>query len=220
MAFENDSARTLRIDVDGGVWLKPGAAVAYRGDIAFERRPTLNARSFEDAVMREAAPLVRAAGQGRLYCAQHGSHVRVIRLTGDALVVAWPDLLAFEEALTFEAHLVGHGIGVAAGGLAAVRLSGHGSAALATHGSPLTLEVTPDNPLSTDPHATLAWSAELAPVLKTDLTWRSVFAHGGHEPVQMRFEGRGIVLVQPYEDPNRFSVKVNPLKRLAALVAG
>ena len=29
-AFGNETARTLRIDVDGGVWLKPGAAVAYR----------------------------------------------------------------------------------------------------------------------------------------------------------------------------------------------
>jgi uncharacterized protein (AIM24 family) len=220
MAFENESARTLRVDVDGGVWLKPGAAIAFRGDILFERRPTLHARSLADAAMREAAPLVRAVGRGRLYCAQHGSNVHVVRLTGESIVVAWQDLLAFEESLDFATSMVGHGIGIAAGGLAATTLSGRGALAIATHGQPLTLDVGPDNPLTTDPHATLAWSAGLKPTLKTDLSWRSVFAHGGHEPVQMRFEGRGTVLVQPYEDPSRFAVKGNPLKRLAVKIAG
>ena len=47
--------------MDGGVWLKPGAAVAYRGDLTFERLPTLGAGSVQDAVLREAAPLVRAS---------------------------------------------------------------------------------------------------------------------------------------------------------------
>ena len=42
-SFANETARTLRIDVDGGVWLTPGAAVAYRGEIRFERLPTLGA---------------------------------------------------------------------------------------------------------------------------------------------------------------------------------
>jgi uncharacterized protein (AIM24 family) len=213
--FENESARTLRIDVDGGVWLRPGAAIAYRGNIAFERLATLEAGSIQDVVLRETAPLVRATGEGRLYCGQHGSHVRVVRLAGESVVVAWTDLLAFEESLAFETRLVGHGVGVAAGGMVAVTLSGHGALALATHGEPLTLEVAPGNPVSTDPHATMAWSAALTPVLKTDLGWRSVFGHGGHEPVQMLFEGSGFVVVQPYEDPSRFGLKINPLKRLA-----
>jgi uncharacterized protein (AIM24 family) len=201
--FENESARTLRIDVDGGVWLKPGAAIAYRGDLAFERLATLDARSLQDVVTREAAPLVRGIGKGRLYCGQHGSHVRVLRLAGESFVVAWPDLLAFADGLTFATSLVGHGVGIAAGGLVAVTLSGHGAVAIATHGQPLTLEVTPDNPVNTDPHATIAWSAALTPALRTDVSWRSVFGHGGHEPVQMHFEGTGFVVVQPYEDPSR-----------------
>ena len=56
--FGNESARTLRIEVDGGVWLKPGAAVAYRGEITFERQRVLTAPSIIAAVLREAAPLV------------------------------------------------------------------------------------------------------------------------------------------------------------------
>jgi uncharacterized protein (AIM24 family) len=216
--FANESDRTLRITVDGGVWLRPGAAIAYRGAISFERRPTLASRTISDVVMRETAPLVRAVGRGQLYCAHRGSHVRVIHLAGESIFVSWPDLVAFEETLAFELTLVSHGVGLAAGGLVTVRLTGHGSLAIATHGRPVSLMVTRDQPLSTDPHATLAWSADLEPVLKTDLTWRSLFAHGGHEPVQMFFQGTGFVVVQPFEDPRLFNSAGDAMKRIASLV--
>jgi uncharacterized protein (AIM24 family) len=217
--FANETARTLRIEVDGGVWLKPGAAIAYNGDLTFERRPTLGAASIEDAVLRETAPLVRASGRGRLYCADRGAHVRCIRLSGEQLVVSWQDLLAFEESLEFESSLVGHGVGIAAGGLVAVTLSGHGALAVLTHGRPITLTVEPGSPVYTDPHATLAWSAGLTPTLKTDLSWRSAFAHGGHEPFQMAFAGAGFVVVQAYEDASRIHL-TQPLKKIAKLVTG
>ena len=97
--FERESERMLRIEVDGGVWLKPGAAIAYRGQLAFERLHTLAARSFLDAAIRETSPLVRASGTGRLYCAHRGLHVRSLRLDGETIVVAWPELLAFEDTL-------------------------------------------------------------------------------------------------------------------------
>ncbi len=218
--FRNESARTLRIDVDGGVWLKPGAAIAYRGCIQFERLATLSGHSPRQALLREVAPLVRAIGKGRLYCAHHGAHACVVRLTGETILVSSEDLLAFEESLAFETSLVGDGVGVAAGGLAVVRLSGHGALALASHGAPLTLRVEPGEPVCTDPHATLAWSDTLTPVLKMDMSWRSVFAHGGHEPVQMRFEGSGFVMVQPYERPSRIGATAAPLKQLASRVVG
>jgi uncharacterized protein (AIM24 family) len=216
--FDNESSRTLGIDVDGGVWLKPGAAIAYRGDIAFRRLPTLAGGSFKNAALREAAPLVKATGKGRLYCARQGSFACVVRLRGETLFVAWQDLLAFEESLSFTASLVGHGVGVAAGGLIVLKLSGDGAVALATHGEPLTLMVEPGRPVSTDPHATLAWSAGLTPQLKTDVSWRSTVGHDGKESIQMFFEGDGFVVVQPFEDPSRIAVRVNPLKRTASIV--
>ena len=218
--FDNESTRVLRIDVDGGVWVKPGAAIAYRGDLTFERLPTLQAQSIRQAMLRETAPIVRAVGKGRLFCGHRGSHVRVVRLQEETMYVAWADLLAFEESLMFEAGLVGHGVGIAAGGLVVVKLSGRGAFAIATHGQPLSLTVTPREPVSTDPHATLAWSSELTPVLETDLSWLSCVVHGGHEPVQMLFTGSGFVLVQPYEDPSRFGTGTQPLKRIASLLAG
>jgi uncharacterized protein (AIM24 family) len=219
-ALASESVRMARIDIDGAVWLKPGAAVAYRGRIGFERRHTLEADSLRDAALREAAPLVRASGQGRLFCGHHGAHVRVVRLEGESIVVSWHDLLAFEESLTFRSSLVGHGLGIAAGGMVTVTLSGHGAFAIVTHGRPLTLAVTPGDPISTDPHSTLAWSPELSPTLKMDVTWRSAFGHGGHEAVQMHFDGSGVVLVQPHDDPARFAFTMPSLSRVTSMVTG
>jgi uncharacterized protein (AIM24 family) len=218
--FVQESDRMLRIEVDGGVWLKPGAAIAYRGPIRFERLPTLGAGSLVDAAMRELSPIVRGVGRGRLYCANHGAHVRVIRLAGETINVVSHDLIAFEDSLLFEPHVAAHGIGVAAGGLIIMKLSGHGALAIASHGEPLTLSVAADDPVSTDPHATIAWSGDLTPTLKTDLNWRSLFGHGGHEPVQMFFEGEGFVMVQPFEDPRRISLGRDSIQKLSSLVAG
>ena len=56
-SFECESERMLRIEVDGDIWLKPGAAIAHRGTLHFERRHTLDAGSMTDAMLRETAPL-------------------------------------------------------------------------------------------------------------------------------------------------------------------
>jgi uncharacterized protein (AIM24 family) len=217
-AFRLESDRVLRIDVDGGVWIKPGAAIAYRGDLTFERRRTMEARSVDQVAVREMSPLVRARGRARLYCAHHGAHVHLLDLHGETVVVSAQDVLAFESSLGFEMSLLGHGLGIAAGGLIVVALSGEGALAVATHGETLRLAVTPDNPLNTDPHATVAWSGGLTPTLKTDLSWRSVIGHGGHQPVQMRFEGTGFVIVQPYKDSSRLGAVENPAGALAKLL--
>jgi uncharacterized protein (AIM24 family) len=219
VAFENEGDRMLRVDVDGSVWLKPGAAVAWRGDLVFERRPTLGAESMEDAILREAAPLVRVTGRGRLYCGDHAAHVRIVRLEAEPLMVAWKDVLACEATLAFEPFLVEHGVGIAAGGFVAVKFSGQGTLAMLAHGKPVTLAVTPGSPLTTDPHATVAWSPDLTPTLKLDLTWRSALGHGGHQPVQMCFEGTGVVVVQPYQRSGWVAADPHPVKKAASLLA-
>ena len=218
-SFNAESDRILGVDVDGGVWIKPGAAIAYRGDLSFERLPTTGAQSIAEAAVRELSPLVRANGTGRLYCAHRGSHVRILRLRGETLVVSAQELLAFEDSLDFKLSLVGDGVGIAAGGLIVASLSGPGAVAIATHGEPLTLEVAPGNPVSTDPHATVAWSRGLTPRLKTDLSWRTAVGHGGQEPIQMCFEGAGFVIVQPFKDPSRLTLTDNPVSDVAKLIA-
>jgi uncharacterized protein (AIM24 family) len=210
--FEKISARMLRIDVSGNVWLNLGTAIAYYGDLKFRRLPTLKTKNLKKLALREIIPFVGAEGKGRLYCAHQGWRLRTVRLSGETLNVAGNELLAFEDSLDFEIFMVGIGVSVTSGGIFGVRLSGEGSLAIAVHGDPLVLPVSSDEPLFTDPHATIAWTEGLTPTLKTDLTWHTWFAHGGGESFQMQFGGDGYVVVQPSQDPAKLSWK--KLKKL------
>jgi uncharacterized protein (AIM24 family) len=214
--FAQEGQRVLRIDVAGGagVVIKPGSAIAYRGDIRFERLASLGANTLHEMADRAIMPFVRAVGEGRLYCASRGWHVHVLRLAGGTAFVNGDMLLAFEEALEHEVTMPGVA-GVFAGGFFTMKLSGNGMLALAVHGDPLTLPVTADSPVSTDPKATIAWSSGLRTELKTDLSWRSLLHRGGEEPVQFLLEGEGYVAVQPSEEAPRFTAK--QLKALIGL---
>ena len=190
MTFDVVGQRLVRIDVQDEVWIKRGSVIAYHGDLKF-RLGTGPARS---VLKREAVPLARALGRGCLYLSNDGSHSRVFHLQGETLFVAASDLLAFETTLDHEIQLLGE-VGLLAGGLLVVKLSGHGDLAIGVHGEPVTLEVSPSDPVSTEPGATVAWTAGLWPELKTDFNVGSLIAHGGGQPIQMRFAGNGQVIV-------------------------
>ena len=110
------------------------------------------------------------------------------------------DLLAFEGTVTHRITMHRRVAGMLAGGLFSVRLTGPGMIAIMTHGDPLTLRVSPQDPVTTDPNATVAWSAGLEPQIKTDISFRSLLGRGGGEAFQLRFAGEGFVVVQPYEE--------------------
>ncbi len=87
-----------------------------------------------------------------------------------------------------------------AGGLFNVKLSGTGMAAITTHHDPLTLAVSQNKPVITDPNATVAWSGSLAPELKTDISFKTLLGRGSGESIQMKFQGDGFVVIQPCEE--------------------
>lgn len=87
-----------------------------------------------------------------------------------------------------------------AGGLFNVKLEGTGMIAITTHYDPLTLKVTPENPVFTDPNATVAWSGNLQPDLKTDISLKTFVGRSSGESLQMAFKGEGFVVIQPYEE--------------------
>lgn len=89
---------------------------------------------------------------------------------------------------------------IAGGGLFQVRLEGTGHIAVTTHGEPLTLLVKPGKPVFTDPNATVAWSGNLTPTIKTDISIKTFVGRGSGESIQMKFEGDGWVIIQPYEE--------------------
>ena len=55
-------------------------------------------------------------------------------------------------------------------------------------------------PVFTDPNATVAWSSNLEPEFKTDISLRTLIGRTSGESVQMAFSGDGFVVVQPYEE--------------------
>jgi uncharacterized protein (AIM24 family) len=72
--------------------------------------------------------------------------------------------------------------------------------AITSHYDPLTLQVTANQPVYTDPNATIAWSGSLQPEFKTDISLKTFFGRGSGESLQMKFQGDGFVVVQPYEE--------------------
>ncbi|RYG39082.1 AIM24 family protein [bacterium] len=202
--FELESAKMLEIHVNGRAWTKLGAMVAYRGNLKFIREGMLEGglgKMLKRAVSGEVSPLAKVEGQGRVYVADAGKEISVLRLNpGDSINVSGNDLLAFEDSVSYDITMHRRVAGMMAGGLFSARLTGQGLVAVTTHGKPLTLRVGPGDPVMTDPNATVAWSGNLMPELKSDITFKALLGRGGGETFQMVFSGDGFVVVQPYEE--------------------
>ncbi|THF68572.1 AIM24 family protein [Deinococcus sp. Arct2-2] len=201
--FELESSKMLEVRVDGRIWSKLGAMIAYKGNLNFKREGTLEGglmKALKRAVSQEMSPLAKIEGRGVVYLADQGKEVSILRLQGDTLNVSGNDLLAFEDSVKYDITMHRRIAGMAAGGLFSVKVQGHGLVAILSHGKPLTLRVTPNEPLFTDPNATVAWSGNLQPQLRVDSSLRSIFGRGGGETYQMVFQGDGFVVVQPYEE--------------------
>ena len=201
--FELERDRLLEINLDGKIWTKMGSMVAYLGDIKFTREGVMEhgiGKMLKKAVTGEGVSLTKAEGTGKLYLADSGKKISVINLDNQSIFVNGNDLLAFEESITWDIKMLKKVAGLMAGGLFNVKLEGTGMIAITTHYDPLTLKVTPENPVFTDPNATVAWSGNLQPDLKTDLSLKTFVGRSSGESLQMAFKGEGFVVIQPYEE--------------------
>lgn len=201
--FELESSKMLEARVRGRIWSKLGAMVAYRGNVKFVREGMLEgglAKAFLKAVSGEMSPLTKIEGDGLVYLADSGKEITILRLQGDTINVSGNDLLAFEDTVSYEITMHRKVAGMLSGGLFSAKMTGNGLVAIVTHGKPLTLKVTPNDPVITDPNATVAWSGNLMPEMKTDISFKSFVGRGGGETFQMMFRGEGFVVVQPYEE--------------------
>ena len=193
----------LEVNLNGHVWSKMGAMVAYEGEIKFERERMMEngiGSMFKKAFTGEGTSLMKASGKGKLYLADRGKKIIVLNLQNDDIYVNGNDLLAFEPTIKHEIKLMRKVAGMLSGGLFNVKCSGTGLVAITSHYEPLTLRVTPGKPVYTDPNATIAWSGTLTPNFHTDISFRTMIGRGSGESVQMKFEGTGFVIVQPYEE--------------------
>jgi uncharacterized protein (AIM24 family) len=204
--FALESSSMLEVNLDGRVWTKIGSMIAYNGDIGFDREGMLEGgikRFLKEKFSGEGMTLSKAEGYGRLYLADSGKKVTILELEHDAITVNGNDVLAFEDSVDWDIKMMKKMSGMLAGGLFNVTLSGYGFIAITTHKTPMTLRVTPEQPVITDPNATVAWSHNLNPDFRTDFSTKSLLGRSNGETVQMEFQGKGFVVVQPYEEVSR-----------------
>jgi uncharacterized protein (AIM24 family) len=201
--FELETPHTLELNLNGKAWMKAGSMVAYTGNVKFERAGMLSgglSNMFKKAISGEGMTLMSAVGNGRVYLADCGKKVRILHLDNEAIFVNGNDVLALEESIQYDIKMMRSVAGMAGGGLFNVRLSGTGLVAITTHYEPITLMVTPNAPVFTDPNATVAWSSGLTPEIKTDISFKTLLGRGSGESIQLMFKGDGWVVVQPYEE--------------------
>lgn len=201
--FELERDRLLEVNLEGMVWTKRGSMVGYTGDIKFTREGLLEhglGKLVKKSLTGEGVSLTKAEGRGKLYLADTGKKISVLNLENEALFVNGNDLLAFENSISWDIRMMKKMAGMLSGGLFNVKLEGTGMVAITTHYDPLTLRVTEDRPVFTDPNATVAWSGNLEPELRTDISLKTFVGRSSGESIQMVFRGRGFVVIQPYEE--------------------
>lgn len=202
--FELEKPAMLEVNLKNQkILAKAGSMVAYIGNIDFKREGLLSkglGGLLKKAISGEGTSLMHATGTGKLYLADEGKKVKIIKLQNEAVFVNGNDVLALEENIKNEIKMLKSIAGMMSGGLFQVKLSGSGYIAITTHGEPILLRVTGNQAVYTDPNATVAWSENLTPNIKTNLTFGSFIGRGSGESFQLEFFGEGWVLVQPYEE--------------------
>jgi uncharacterized protein (AIM24 family) len=198
-----ETDRFLEVNLDGSFWMKMGSMVSYRGQVKFTRENLLSqglGNLLKKAMSGEGTRLTKAEGVGIIYLADRGKKITVLKLQDEALVVNGNDVLAFQDSIKCDIKMMRKMTAMLAGGLFNVRLEGTGLIAIRTHYDPVTLHVTPGNPIRTDPNATVAWSGNLEPTFKKDISFKTFLGRGSGESIQMEFDGEGFVVVQPFEE--------------------
>lgn len=202
--FELEKPAMLEVNLKNQkILAKAGSMVGYVGQIDFKREGLLSkglGGLLKKAISGEGTSLMHASGTGKLYLADEGKKVKIIKLQNESVFVNGNDVLALEESIKNEIKMLKSIAGMMSGGLFQVKLSGSGYIAITTHGEPILLRVNANQPVYTDPNATVAWSENLSPNIKTNLTFGSFIGRGSGESFQLEFFGEGWVLVQPYEE--------------------
>jgi uncharacterized protein (AIM24 family) len=201
--FELENIYLLEVNLRERVWAKLGSMIGYVGRVKFTREGMLEhgvGKLMKKMVSGEGTKLMKMEGQGRVYLADKGKKVQILDLRGETIFVNGNDLLAFEDGVDWDIKLMKRVSGIMAGGLFNVRLSGQGMVAITTHYEPLALRVQPGQPVFTDPNATVAWSGSLSPDIQTDISFKTFLGRGSGESFQLKFDGEGWVVLQPFEE--------------------
>lgn len=181
-----------------------GSMVAYEGQVGFKHSGMGGGGGLKAAVKRkvtgESLQLMDCTGHGVVYFAVDAQDVTLVELAGDQLQVESQQLLALVGDLRTDVTFTGLR-GMSSGqGLFTTTVSGNGLVALLSAGGPpIALEVDPQYPLVVDPDAYVASRGRLSQTFVTDVSWKAALGEGSGEAFSLRFEGQGVVYIQPAE---------------------
>ncbi|AUN42681.1 AIM24 family protein [Tsukamurella tyrosinosolvens] len=181
-----------------------GSMIAYEGQVSFKSAGFGGGDGVVAGLKRRATgeglSLMECAGTGVVYLAQDAATVTVVDLNGETLQVESEQLLALTPQLSTNVTFAGVRGGASGQGLFTTTVTGHGQVALLSLGGPLIhLEVSPQYPLVVDPDAFVCARGQLSQSFVTDVSWRSVMGQGGGEAFSLRWDGSGVVSIQPAE---------------------
>lgn len=187
----------LKVNLDGTVHAKQGSMVAYQGEVDFKYKGAGAKRLLKKMITGEDFQLMEVTGKGDVFFAHQAEDVYLVFLENESISIKGDHVLALDANLHWDIKF-NKLVGMAAGGLVNVVITGTGWVALTSHGVPVVLQV--DKPTFSDVNATVAWSTSLnQTVKKSDSILKSMVGRGGGEMFQMSFSGTGYVIVQPSE---------------------
>ncbi|OBK27428.1 hypothetical protein A5634_23270 [Mycobacterium asiaticum] len=182
-----------------------GAMVAYEGNINFKNAGFGGGSGMlaglKQRVTGEALSLMECTGHGKIYLAVNAQNVTIIDINNEQLQVESRQLLALSGKLQTNVTFTGlRGAASGGQGLFTTVVSGYGQVALLSAGGPLIhLEVSPQYPLVVDPDAFVCAKGQMQQSFITDISWRSAIGQGSGEAFSLKWEGQGLVSIQPAE---------------------
>ena len=180
-----------------------GSMIAYTGDVDFKYAGMGGGGGFKAAfkqkVAGESIKLMNCVGNGTVYFAQDAYDITLVKLNNEEFTVESEHILALTEGLGTDVKFSGLR-GVTAGhGLATTVIRGTGEVAVLSDGPLFGLKVSPQQPAVVDPDAYIASAGNMNISLVSGVSWRTLVGEGTGEPFSLRFEGEGVVYVQPSE---------------------
>lgn len=199
------SSKVLQAQLNGEtIRAITGSMVAFEGDVTFKNAGMGGGGGFKAAVKRkmtgESLALMECTGRGLVYFAVDAQDVTVVELNNEPMQVESQQLLALDGNLRTDVMFSGLRGATSGQGLFTTTVMGVGQAALLSSGGPpIALEVSPQYPLVVDPDAYVASRGQLNQTFVTDVSWKSMIGEGSGEAFSLRFDGNGVVYIQPAE---------------------
>ncbi len=176
--------------------------VAYDGEMAFKKLSG-GGEGVRGMVTRrltgEQMTVMEVKGRGTCYFADRACDINLVRLNGEKLHVEASNLLCTDSGLRTGTSFTGLRGASQGNGLFTTSVEGTGQAALMSAGPAVLLRVGPQTPLQVDPGAYVAHQGDLRQSFQSGVNFRTLIGEGSGEAFQIRFEGTGLVYVQPSE---------------------